>query len=504
VTPEPTAPERTVPEPTAPEPVVPEARPAVSDAAAIHDAMVRLRDEGHAILGWVADDAYPMNVELGVEVRLDEGIIRFSQPLGFRVPPGSIVAITSSYVERLPAGGFSERGHLTLWGVATPRPRGRFVLKPDRVWIWDGGPERLAADYERRLPEARRYFESLSAERGYSVRPGLSAEWMLHRVTRAPFLSATLVPVLLGMAMAVRTNPFHWVAGAVTMAAAVAFLIGLSVANGVFDPFAAAAGSPASPPQTSAAVPGWRDRFRRFDRFGRRGRGAALELSDRSLATAGFIAAAASAWVVAGVLRSSPELAAVSVVGVAAAAVYSLPPLRLVNRGLGELAVGVGFGPVLLFGAYAIQCRGPVSGEALLVALPVALLAALVLYVYEISTRTADAVIHRQTLPVRLPRALVIRGYDVAVADSGCVGIGKFIALRADVVILDIRLPDMDGFAVYDELIKHDDHARVIMITAFHDKDIIDKAIKKGVFKYIKKPIDMNRLDRAIVEAVKR
>ena len=99
---------------------------------------------------------------------------------------------------------------------------------------------------------------------------------------------------------------------------------------------------------------------------------------------------------------------------------------------------------------------------------------------------------------------LTEEGYDVAVADSGRVGISIFMASRADVVILDIHLPDMDGFAVYDELIKHEDHARVIMITAFHDKDIIDKAIKKGVFKYIKKPIDMNRLDRAIVEAVKR
>ena len=102
-----------------------------------------------------------------------------------------------------------------------------------------------------------------------------------------------------------------------------------------------------------------------------------------------------------------------------------------------------------------------------------------------------------------LGMSLTEKGYNVEVADSGRVGISKFIASRADVVILDIRLPDMNGFAVYDELIKHDDHARVIMITAFHDKDIIDKAIKKGVFKYIKKPIDMNRLDSAIVKAMK-
>lgn len=98
---------------------------------------------------------------------------------------------------------------------------------------------------------------------------------------------------------------------------------------------------------------------------------------------------------------------------------------------------------------------------------------------------------------------LTEEGYEVEVAENGRVGISKFNASRKDLVILDIQLPDMNGFAVYDELIKLDDHARVIMITAFHDQDIIDKAIKKGVFKYIKKPIDMNGLDAAIMEAIK-
>jgi two-component system, NtrC family, response regulator AtoC len=99
---------------------------------------------------------------------------------------------------------------------------------------------------------------------------------------------------------------------------------------------------------------------------------------------------------------------------------------------------------------------------------------------------------------------LAEEGYDVETADKGCAGIGKFIDSPADVVILDIRLPDMNGFAVYDELRKHDHQARVIMITAFHDEDTIDKAMKRGVVKYIKKPIDMNGLDTAIMEALRR
>ncbi|MEI7637236.1 MAG: response regulator [Syntrophus sp. (in: bacteria)] len=99
---------------------------------------------------------------------------------------------------------------------------------------------------------------------------------------------------------------------------------------------------------------------------------------------------------------------------------------------------------------------------------------------------------------------LTEEGYDVEVADSGLMGISKFITSRAELVILDIRLPDMSGFFVYDELRKQDQQTKVIMITAFHDEDIIDKAIKKGVFKYIKKPINMNVLDQAIAEALKQ
>ena len=99
---------------------------------------------------------------------------------------------------------------------------------------------------------------------------------------------------------------------------------------------------------------------------------------------------------------------------------------------------------------------------------------------------------------------LTEEGYDVEVADRGWEGIRKFSAARVELVILDVHLPDLNGFAVFDKLIKHDDQARVIMITAFHDENSIKKAFEKGVFKYIKKPIDMNLLDNAIVEALKQ
>jgi hypothetical protein len=93
----------------------------VADAA----GLVRLSRYRRAVLSWVAEDAYPVNVYVEIEVKPGEGVVRFSEPPGFKVAAGSIVAITGSHVHPLPGGGFDERRHVTVWGVATARPRGR-------------------------------------------------------------------------------------------------------------------------------------------------------------------------------------------------------------------------------------------------------------------------------------------------------------------------------------------------------------------------------------------
>lgn len=98
---------------------------------------------------------------------------------------------------------------------------------------------------------------------------------------------------------------------------------------------------------------------------------------------------------------------------------------------------------------------------------------------------------------------LTEEGCDVEVADMGWEGVRKFSTAHVALVILDVHLPDLNGFDVLDKLIKHDGQARVIMITAFHYGNTMNRAFEKGVCKYIKKPIDVNLLDNAIVEALK-
>jgi 1,4-dihydroxy-2-naphthoate octaprenyltransferase len=84
-----------------------------------------------------------------------------------------------------------------------------------------------------------------------------------------------------------------------------------------------------------------------------------------------------------------------------------------VYRGLGEIAVAIGFGPVMLLGAYVVQARS-LSWEAAVASVPVAILIALVLYVNEIPDRTGDAAAGKRTLPVRMPADAVTSLYLVA------------------------------------------------------------------------------------------
>jgi two-component system response regulator AtoC len=71
-------------------------------------------------------------------------------------------------------------------------------------------------------------------------------------------------------------------------------------------------------------------------------------------------------------------------------------------------------------------------------------------------------------------------GYDVHTASNGTEGLNQFVVITPDVVILDIRLPDIDGFTVLEDLREEDEKVKVIMITAHHDMETTIKAMKGG------------------------
>ena len=98
---------------------------------------------------------------------------------------------------------------------------------------------------------------------------------------------------------------------------------------------------------------------------------------------------------------------------------------------------------------------------------------------------------------------LTEEGYEVVTAATGTEGLNKFVETSPDVVILDIRLPDVDGFTILEDLREEDENVKVIMITAYHDMESTINAMKSGAFDYIHKPVNVDELDMAIRKAVK-
>ncbi|MBP8984399.1 MAG: sigma-54-dependent Fis family transcriptional regulator [Syntrophobacterales bacterium] len=93
-------------------------------------------------------------------------------------------------------------------------------------------------------------------------------------------------------------------------------------------------------------------------------------------------------------------------------------------------------------------------------------------------------------------------GHEVMTANTGTDGLNLVLQTSPDIVILDIRLPDIDGFTVLEDLKEENVDAKVIMITAHHDMDTTIRAMKEGAFDYIHKPINIDELDIAIQKAI--
>ena len=93
-------------------------------------------------------------------------------------------------------------------------------------------------------------------------------------------------------------------------------------------------------------------------------------------------------------------------------------------------------------------------------------------------------------------------GYAVTVAADGGQGLTKFRAIRPDLVLLDIMMPVMDGWAVC-RAIRAESQTPVIMLTAKGETDDKVTGLKSGADDYITKPFEMREV-LARIEAVLR
>jgi DNA-binding response OmpR family regulator len=94
------------------------------------------------------------------------------------------------------------------------------------------------------------------------------------------------------------------------------------------------------------------------------------------------------------------------------------------------------------------------------------------------------------------------QGYTVATASDGPGALAIAGRERPHLVLLDVRMPGMDGVEVLRKLRELDSEIAVIMVTANEDTALARETLKIGAFDYVSKPFDFGYLDRAVSAAL--
>jgi DNA-binding NtrC family response regulator len=93
-----------------------------------------------------------------------------------------------------------------------------------------------------------------------------------------------------------------------------------------------------------------------------------------------------------------------------------------------------------------------------------------------------------------LKEILEYEKFTVDLAEHGADGLEKYKNGSYDIVLCDIKMPEMDGLELLEKLSSEEGDAQVIMISGHGNIDNAVEAIKKGAYDFIEKPLDLNRL----------
>lgn len=349
----------------------------------------------HAVLAFIDETGYPLSVAAEFAADPDAGVIRLRRPVAPVLPAdGTEVNVTFSHIRPQPGVGYDERRYITVWGQVRSTDDLLEVV-PERSHGWDEQRMSFFELCERSVPVAHAYMRKLSAEQGREVKATLSWGWLFFLATRVPFLTATIVPVMLGAVVA-RSHDFSaWWLTALALVGAAAIHLGLNVTNDVADATSGADEANVNPTMFSGGS--------RMIQYGL----VSLRWMKAAAATLYAVGTAIGLYLA---FTRGIELLWIGAAGIFLSIFYSAAPLRLVHRGLGEICVALGFGPIMVLGSYFVVAQR-LSFEAFYASLPVALLIMLVLYVNQIPDRRADEKAGKRTIVVRLPPRAIVAGY---------------------------------------------------------------------------------------------
>jgi len=104
----------------------------------------------------------------------------------------------------------------------------------------------------------------------------------------------------------------------------------------------------------------------------------------------------------------------------------------------------------------------------------------------------------------RLKRLLELDDYEVVTAENGLRGLEEFASFKPDIVLLDIKMPGIDGIEVLERIKKIPNMAEVFIMTGHGGLETAIQAMRNGAFDYMTKPIDYDELEINLKRAMEK
>ena len=116
----------------------------------------------------------------------------------------------------------------------------------------------------------------------------------------------------------------------------------------------------------------------------------------------------------------------------------------------------------------------------------------------------ADAKVDEEAIRRALKRLIRSAGLDVETFESGAGFLDSLSSRRPDCVILDLHMPQVNGFQVQSWLGQMSDPVPVVVITGQDSEENHQRAIEGGAMAYLRKPVDEQVLMAALAKAIGR
>ena len=255
---------------------------------------------------------------------------------------------------------------------------------------------------------------SLKNKTADGVRPKINFStklfcWMV--IMRLPFLTATVVPILLGAAVASRYVTIDWFYFVLTMLGGFFLHIGTNTSNDYFDHT-----SGTDEANYNYMVP-----------FSGGSRSIQMGLiSAKGMLNLSIITFALSALIgIPLIMKAGINILYLGFIGFLSGLFYTAPPFRFASRkGMGEFLIGLNFGPLMVAGSYLVQTGGDMTQiyDATLAGIPIGLLVAAIVYVNQFPDHDGDKATGKNNLVVVFGPKKARVGYVFLV-------IGSFISI---------------------------------------------------------------------------